>query len=366
MVLDQLSILTYKNLRDVTLELSPGINCLIGNNGEGKTNLLDAVYYLSFCRSSTTTSDRDLVLHGEIGFYLEGRYTHDDGDKSVITCGFRQGRKKSLRRNQKAYQRLSEHIGFIPLIMVTPQDTLLMSQGSDERRRFIDVVISQFDPTYIEALASYNKVLQQRNKLLGSDEAVDDSLLTIYEEQMADYGTTIYHKRDAFIREFIPYFQRIYNIISSNRETITMTYVSHCQRGELLDVIRKDRAKDKAVGYSLHGIHRDDIEVLLDGYNIKHEGSQGQNKTLVLSMKLAQFAFLRRTVSRSTPLLLLDDIFDKLDAQRVEKIISLVASEEYGQIFITDTNRTHIDTILAASHSHYRLFHVHQGTITPI
>ncbi len=366
MVLDSISIFNYKNLREVKLDFSPNINCLIGHNGEGKTNLLDAIYYLSFCRSSSNPIDSQLAFHGEELFSLEGRYTLDDGSTEVVSCGFRRGHRKVVKLGGKAYKRLSEHIGKIPLILVTPGDSLLVEAGSEERRRFMDIVISQYDPMYLEALSSYNKALSQRNALLRSDAEPDVALLEILENEMAKSGEVVYEKRSSFITEFIPYFQRIYEVISSGRETISVNYVSHAQRGDLLKTIRENRKKDIAVGYSLHGIHRDDLDLLLDNYNIKREGSQGQNKTLVLSMKLAQFEFLRRTVSRTTPLLLLDDIFDKLDAQRVEKIIALVASESYGQIFITDTNRDHIDNILSSSKSDYSLFHVEKGEVNRI
>ncbi len=364
MKLEKITILNYKNLREVTAEFSPNINCFIGNNGEGKTNLLDAIYYLSFCRSSSNLLDSQVVTHGEDLFSIEGHYVHDEGSEGeVVQCGFRRGHRKMFRANKKPYKRLSEHIGLIPLILVTPQDALLVEAGSEERRRFMDVVIAQYDPLYVEALTNYNKALQQRNALLKSDEEMDPSLLDILEEQMAFNGQRVYLQREAFVKEFVPYFQRIYAEISSAREQVEVTYRSHAQRGELLDVIRESRTKDRAVGFSLHGIHRDDLELLIGGYRSKLEGSQGQNKTMVLSMKLAQFEFLRRTVSRTTPLLLLDDIFDKLDAHRVEKIVSLVSSDKYGQIFITDTNRDHLDTILKSSQLGYALFHVEDGKV---
>ncbi len=366
MILNKISIINYKNLHQVDVEFSPNINCFIGHNGEGKTNLLDAIYYLSFCRSSNNPIDTQLISHDRDFFSLEGRYTHDSEGTETVSCGLKRGHKKIFKRNNKAYKRLSEHIGLIPLILVTPQDALLVESGSEERRHFMDVVISQYDRTYIEALANYNKALLQRNAMLRAESEPDMSLMEIWEMEMARNGELVYQKRNNFISEFIPYFQRIYREISNGRETVEINYLSHCQRDDLIEVIRRYRHKDLAVGYSLHGIHRDDLELLLDDYNIKREGSQGQNKTLVLSMKLAQFEFLRRTVSCTTPLLLLDDIFDKLDAQRVEKIIALVASDVYGQIFITDTNRDHLDHILGSSESGYSLFHVENGTISKL
>ena len=365
MILEHLSIINYKNIREATLDFSPKMNCFVGQNGEGKTNLLDAIYYLSFCRSAFNPIDSQVLNHDSDFFVLDACYRHDHGDEEWVYCGMKRGTKKHFKRNKKEYKRLSQHIGLIPLIFVSPSDTLLIEGGSEERRRLMDVVIAQFDTTYIDSLNAYNKALQQRNALLKMDEEPDPMLMDIWEQEMAQHGEALYHKRNAFIEEFIPVFQEIYSSISGNKETVALGYTSHCQRGPLLDVIRRDRAKDRAVGYSLHGIHRDDLEMLLGGYPIRREGSQGQNKTYALALKLAQFDFLRRTASTTTPLLLLDDIFDKLDAQRVEQIISLVSGPQFGQIFITDTNREHLDRILKCGNFDYCLFAVKAGEVSP-
>ena len=365
MILEHLSIINYKNIREATLDFSPKMNCFVGQNGEGKTNLLDAIYYLSFCRSAFNPIDSQVLNHDSDFFVLDACYRHDHGDEEWVYCGMKRGTKKHFKRNKKEYKRLSQHIGLIPLIFVSPSDTLLIEGGSEERRRLMDVVIAQFDTSYIDSLNAYNKALQQRNALLKMDEEPDPMLMDIWEQEMAQHGEALYHKRNAFIEEFIPVFQEIYSSISGNKETVALGYTSHCQRGPLLDVIRRDRAKDRAVGYSLHGIHRDDLEMLLGGYPIRREGSQGQNKTYALALKLAQFDFLRRTASTTTPLLLLDDIFDKLDAQRVEQIISLVSGPQFGQIFITDTNREHLDRILKCGNFDYRLFAVKAGEVSP-
>lgn len=364
MILKKISILNYKNIQVADLQLSPKLNCLIGQNGEGKTNLLDAVYYLSFCRSAFNAIDSQLITHERDFFVLDGTYLNDMGQEESIYCGMKRGTKKQFKRNKKAYKRLSEHIGLIPLIFVSPSDTLLIDGGSEERRRFLDVVISQLDHSYIELLSRYNKALTQRNALLKMEQEPDASLMDILEDEMAVQGEAIHAKRDAFVREFIPVFQAIYDRISGQHETVSLRYVSHAQRGPLLDVIRRDRHKDRAVGYSLHGIHRDDLEMMIGGYQMKREASQGQNKTYVLALKLAQFDFLKRTASATTPLLLLDDIFDKLDAGRVERIVSMVAGADYGQIFITDTNRDHLDSILSNHSFGYKLFVVENGEIT--
>ena len=366
MILEKLSIINYKNIASATLELSPKINCFIGQNGVGKTKVLDAIYFLSFCHSANNPIDSQVIMHGQEFFMLEGFYSEELTENSYdyhISCGLKRGTKKHFKRNKKEYKRLSEHIGLIPVVVVAPSDTLLIDGGSEERRRLMDMVISQYDRSYIDAMNRYNKALQQRNVLLKQEEEPDIEVISLFEEQMAEEGEKIYKLRKAFVEELIPIFQRIHETISENREQVSLNYVSHCQRGPLLEVIQRDRFKDRALGYSLHGIHRDDLEFMLGGHPMKREGSQGQNKTFVIALKLAQFDFLKRTNSRTTPLLLLDDIFDKLDAQRVEQIVKLVAGDDFGQIFITDTNRDHLDQILSASSHDYKIFHVDNGEI---
>ena len=363
MILKKISILNFKNIREASLELSPKMNCLIGHNGVGKTNFLDALFYLSFCKSSLNPVDSQIMTHDSDFFMVEGVYEDESGKQTDVYCGMKRGTKKHFKRDKKEYKRLSHHIGLIPLIMASPGDSSIISGGSEERRRFMDIVISQYDSVYIDALSAYNKALLQRNALLKMENEPDAALLDIWEEEMARNGEVVYAKRRAFVEEFVPVFQKIYAVISGGKERVSLTYVSHCQRGPLLDVIRRDRFKDRAVGYSLHGVHRDELEMMLDGYMMKREGSQGQNKTYVLSLKLAQFDFLCRTASKTTPLLLLDDIFDKLDAQRVEQIVKLVSGDGFGQIFVTDTNRDHLDRILHNGCFDYKLFYVDDGNI---
>jgi DNA replication and repair protein RecF len=359
MILQRLSILNYKNIKEAMLELSPKFNCLIGHNGAGKTNVLDAIYFLSFCRSAYTAQDSMVIQHEAPFFVLEGDY----GDFNIY-CGMKRGTKKHFKRDKKEYRRLSEHIGLIPVVMIAPGDTLLIEGGSEERRKLMDVVISQLDRTYIDTLNRYNKALLQRNTMLKMEDGEPDpDVLSILEEQMAVEGEAIYRQREALVRQLVPLFQEYYSIISGNHEQVSLNYYSHCQRGPLLDVIRRDRMKDRAVGYSLHGVHRDDLEILLDGHPMRREGSQGQQKTFVIALKLAQFSFLKQSGTQTMPLLLLDDIFDKLDASRVEKIVELVSGDGFGQIFITDTNRDHLDQILQQGHFDYRLFHVENGEV---
>lgn len=363
MILKRISVLNYKNIRQAELTLSPKLNCFIGHNGVGKTNLLDSVYYLSFCKSSTHPIDSQIICHGEEFFVLQGFYEQEDGTPEEIYCGMKRGRKKQFKRNKKEYQRLADHIGFVPLVIVSPADSDLIAGGSEERRRFMDVVISQYDRTYLDALVRYNKALQQRNTLLKAEEEPEPELLGVWEEMMATMGELIFQRREEFINEFIPTFRRFYSFISQDNEEVSLSYTSHAQRGPLLDIIRQSRAKDRIVGYSLHGIHKDELEMKLGEFPIKREGSQGQNKTFLIALKLAQFDFLRRTGSQTTPILLLDDIFDKLDASRVEQIVKLVSGDSFGQIFITDTNRDHLDNILHSIDQPYTLFVVEDGEV---
>lgn len=363
MILKRISILNYKNLEQVELDFSAKMNCFIGQNGMGKTNLLDAVYYLSFCKSATNPIDSQNMMHHQDFFVIQGFYETESGDAEEIYCGMKRRQKKQFKRNKKEYTRLSDHIGFIPLVMVSPSDAELISGGSEERRRFMDVVISQYDKEYLEALIRYNKALQQRNTLLKNEQGFDEELIEVWEEMMAASGEVVYRKRCAFIEEFIPIFQTFYSQISQNKEEVGLVYESHAQQGNLVQLLKESRQRDRIMGYSLKGIHKDDLLMQLEDYPIKKEGSQGQNKTYLIALKLAQFDFLRRTGSHTTPLLLLDDIFDKLDASRVEQIVKLVSGDKFGQIFITDTNRDHLDQIMQKIEGEYKVFSVEDGAI---
>jgi DNA replication and repair protein RecF len=361
MTLKHLSILNYKNIAEAELDFSSGLNCIIGTNGEGKTNLLDGIRFMSLCKSLGVTQDSLCIRHDQDFFMLKGLYEREDNTLEDIHCSLKRGQKKIMRRQGKPYKRLAEHIGLIPIVLVSPSDGMLITGGSEERRRFMDVVISQMDLPYLDALTRYNKALQQRNALLKSEPLCDIEILALWEEQMAKEGEFIYQRRKDYIEQFTPIFQRYYDLIAQEHEKVTLSYISHCQRGPLLKIIQQDRHKDLAVGYSLHGIHRDDLEMMINGYPIRREGSQGQNKTMLVALKLAQYEFLHRTGSGTRPILLLDDIFDRLDAHRVERIVSLVSGTSFGQTFITDTNRDHLDKILSLTSQDYKLFHCVNG-----
>ena len=365
MILQKLSIVNYKNIPQEDLLLSPNVNCFLGNNGMGKTNLLDAVYYLSFCKSFTNVIDSQNIRHGEDFFMLQGLYRHEDKTEEIY-CGMKRRSKKQFKRNKKEYDRLSDHIGFIPLVMVSPADSELIQGGSEERRKFMDLVISQFDKQYLDALIRYNTALQQRNAWLKQEPPVtDDSLFEIWEEQMAMYGKAVYESRQKFIDGFLSVFQEFYEFLSQGKEAVSLTYTSHCAKGDLAPMLAEVRERDRALGYTTRGIHKDDLEMNLGEYPIKRIGSQGQNKTYLVTLKLAQFDFLKR-MGNTTPILLLDDIFDKLDASRVEQIITLVSSERFGQIFITDTNREYLDRIIRHLPQSFNLYTVENGEFSLI
>lgn len=366
MILKKISIIDYKNIEQVELILSPKMNCFLGNNGMGKTNLLDAIYYLSFSKSHNNVIDSQNIRHGSDMAIIQGIYDVGNSVEDEIFCGLRRRQKKQFKKNKKEYDKLSDHIGYLPLVMVSPADTDLISGISEERRKFMDVFLSQFDKEYLSSLIRYNKSLQQRNALLKADIGrADDTLFELWEEQLAVEGQHIYDKRKLFVERFIPTFQDYYTTICNSNEIVSLGYNSQLTDNDLLHLLRSRRDKDKILGYTTVGIHRDDLNMELNNYPIKKIGSQGQNKTYVVAMKLAQFDFLKK-VGQQTPILLLDDIFDKLDSDRVEQIIHLVSKDSFGQIFITDTNRDHLDEILMSTHQDYHIYQVEQGNIYQI
>ena len=363
MIAKRISIVNFKNIEEADLSFSSKMNCLFGNNGMGKTNLLDALYYLSFTKNHTNLADSQLIMHNQDFSVLQGFY--QDGDTlEEIYCGMKRKQRKVFKRNKKEYERLSEHIGLIPMVMISPADTDLIQGGSDERRKFVDMVISQYDKEYLHALIRYNKALQQRNSLLKAANIplTDNSLFEIWEEQMVENGEIIYQKRKSFTENFIPIFKKYHQVICDGGESVSLEYDSQLNKRSLSELLVEKRERDKILGFTSSGIHKDDFHFLLDGYLMRKIGSQGQNKTYLIALKLAQFNLLVQTGS-STPILLLDDIFDKLDAERVRQIIQLVAQSQFGQIFITDTNRKYLDEILSGMEYDYKLFQVEDGNI---
>lgn len=361
MFLRTISILNYKNIEEANLEFSPKINCFIGNNGMGKTNLLDAIYYLSFCKSYFNSIDIQNIKHDTDFFMLNGKYEFTDF-QTEISCAAKRRQRKIFKCNKKEYEKLADHIGLLPLVLISPADTVLISAGSDERRKFVDGVISQYNKLYLNKLIAYNNELSQRNSLL-KNEKIDDTLIEILEEQMAENGNYIFSERKKFLEKFIPVFQEFYNKIAVENEQVTLNYLSqHNASDDILDKMKFARQRDKILGFSTVGIHKDDLEFLLCGFLIKKFGSQGQCKTFVIALKLAQFAFLTQ-INGFSPILLLDDIFDKLDVRRVEQIVELVSEKMFGQIFITDTNRKHLDEILHKNTDNFLIFEIKNGKI---
>ena len=367
MYLKELHILNFKNIEDATLLFSEKINCLIGRNGMGKTNVLDAIYYLSFCKSAFTTIDSRCIRHESDMSMLQGEYydLHNlsDEQSEVITCGLRRGQKKQFRRGKKDYKRLIDHIGLLPLVMLSPEDSELVVEGSDRRRRFMDGVISQLNKQYLEHLTAYNALLKQRNALLkqyaDTDTPVEETLFEVIDEQMAQKAEYIFQQRTSFIESFIPVFQQIYDFIAENKETVSLNYRSQLQDRNLSQAMRLTRQRDLILGWTSQGIHKDDLEMMLGDYPLRQVGSQGQQKTYIAALKLAQALYMSNTTK---PILLLDDIFDKLDSERVERILKLVGSDRFGQIFITDTDRQHL-TELLRQQTDSRLFYVEDGKL---
>lgn len=358
MILQHLTIVNFKNLAECQLDFSPNINCLIGNNGMGKTNVLDAIYYLSFVKSCVNMSDQLVVKDGEEYMMLRGKYERN-GEPLEVTMAYQQGRRKSLKRDGKEYQRFSSHIGLLPLVMVSPMDGDLIRGAGEERRRLMDQIIAQGDSEYLASLIRYNKALENRNTLI-RQEVRDPILYETVERQLIESAACIHEARKNWIDTFTPIFIRYYNAIAGGNESVEITLSSQLNESSMRDLLEQNRYRDFAVGYTTHGVHRDDINLMLNGLSMRKTGSQGQCKTYTTALRFAQYEFLKQQ-SGQLPLLLLDDIFDKLDALRVESIVKVVNNNDFGQIFITDTNRTHLDEILKSINGDYRLFTVDHG-----
>ncbi|MDP3916346.1 MAG: DNA replication/repair protein RecF [Bacteroidota bacterium] len=364
MFIQELSIVNFKNFEHSEFKFTDGLNCFIGNNGAGKTNLMDAIYYLSFCKSFLNSIDAQNIRFDQDFFMIQGKYSRLDSEETIY-CGFKRTQKKIFKRNQKDYRKLSEHIGLIPLIIVTPLDTNLISGGSDERRRFVDTVISQYDAVYLENLIRYNRALLQRNNLLkqfAGRNAFQSEAIEIWDDQLVKYGQQIHAERMIFIDKLQPVFQQYYQLISGGKELVGLKLQSDLLTNDFDQLLKNTIGRDRMLQYTSTGIHKDDFDFELAGYPIKKFGSQGQKKTYLVALKLAQFDFMKE-ISGLTPILLLDDIFDKLDKNRVEQIVKLVADDHFGQIFITDTNREHLDVMISRLDTESRIFTISDGQV---
>ena len=357
MYLNRLSLLNYKNFESKDFEFDSKINCFVGANGMGKTNILDAIYHLAFGKSYFNPIATQNIRHGADFFVVEGEFEKEER-KEKIVCSLKKGTKKIIKRNGKAYERLSEHIGFLPLVIISPADRDLIVEGSDTRRKFIDGVISQQDKQYLQDLIKYNKVLAQRNSLLkyfNLNQTFDPTTLSVYNEQLSEYGTILFQKRLDFLESFIPIFREQYRNISGGKEDIDLTYDSKLKDQELGALLEKNIERDRVLQYTSVGIHKDDLGFLIDAHPIKKFGSQGQQKSFLIALKLAQFQFIKQQ-AKTTPMLLLDDIFDKLDENRVAHIVSLVNDEKFGQIFISDTHAERTEAVVKDIHQSYKIF----------
>lgn len=360
MRLKKLSLLHFKNIVRQELEFCRGVNCLVGDNGAGKTNVMDAIYYLSMCKSSLPMTDTQSIRHGEEGFLVEGQYVSDEEKNERIVCSFTRKGGKVLKRNGKEYERLADHVGLVPAVIVSPADNALISDAAEERRRYLNACISQLDRPYLANVMRYNAVLAERNRLLKMQP--DETMLAIYDDQLTDYGTKIHAARQAFAERLQPVVAEYYRILSGDREEVELHYKSELGERPFDEILRAARQKDLANEYTTSGIHRDDLTLRIGGYPLRKYGSQGQQKSFLIALKLAQYAVVAEACGEK-PILLLDDLFDKLDAGRVEQLIRLVSDEAFGQIFITDCNPTRLKSILDEAGGEYALFTVANGEI---
>ncbi|MRH99092.1 DNA replication and repair protein RecF [Kriegella sp. EG-1] len=357
MHLNKLSLLNYKNFDSSEFEFDAKINCFVGANGIGKTNILDAVYHLAFGKSYFNPVSSQNIKHGEEFFVIDGEFSKYERIEKIV-CSLKKGAKKVIKRNGKLYERLSDHIGLLPLVIISPADRDLIIEGSDTRRKFIDGVISQSDKYYLEILLKYNKVLAQRNALLkyfAANRTFDADALGVYNKQLNDFGQEIFEKRQAFMTTFIPIFKEQYEEISGGNEVVSLNYESKISKDTILGLLEKNLEKDRALQYTSVGIHKDDLSFEIAGHPIKKFGSQGQQKSFLIALKFAQFYFIKEQ-AKATPILLLDDIFDKLDEHRVSQIIALVDNENFGQIFLSDTHADRTENIVKNIHQSYKIF----------
>ncbi len=361
----QLNLVNFKNLEELSVVLSPKFNCFAGHNGVGKTSLLDAIYYLSFCKSFTNPLDSQNIHFGKDFFVIQANYqNHDKSD--ALYCGFKRGQRKVFKKNKKEYDRLSDHIGRFPLVLLSPSDGQLILGGSDERRKFLDGVIAQYSKQYLDHLISYNKALQQRNALLkifAEKQAFDESSLNIWDMQLIRHGQALFEERTDFFNAFAPVFSKYYKDLSQSMEETCIRYVSPLDGDKTFqEQLKQARHKDRILQYTTVGIHKDDLQFFIHGEPIKKFGSQGQQKSFIIALKLAQYAFTRE-VKGVPPMLIFDDVFDKLDPDRVGQLMKLVSREEFGQVFVSDTQPDRLESLFEEIPAECMLFTMEAGKI---
>lgn len=366
MYIRRLTLSNFKNHAEVDLDFSAKINCFIGDNGVGKTNLLDALHYLSFCKSYFNPIDSQNIQHDAGFFSIHGTYSKNGDNNDVVSCIQKRNAKKQFKLNKKEYDRLADHIGLYPLVMISPYDRDLINEGSEARRKYIDSVISQFDKVYLDDLINYNKAVSQRNSLLkqfAETGYFDRSSLEIWDEKLIELGSGIHEKRKAFLTDFSGLFWHYFEFISGGKEKVNITYDSQLHDNGLRDLLEEAVPRDCAVKYTTVGIHKDDLLFEIDGHPVKKFGSQGQQKSFVIAIKLAQFDYTKN-IKGFKPVLLFDDIFDKLDHNRVEQLIKLVSDNSFGQVFITDTQQERIGMVFNKVDIDHKIFRIDNGTVS--
>ncbi len=348
MYLSRLTLFNFKNYAEAEYNFGAGANAFTGNNGSGKTNILDAIHYLCLCKSYFNATDTHSVKHGESFFSISGSFDMEDTTEEIVVL-VKTGQKKSVKRSQKEYQRLGDHVGLLPVVMEAPVDQELIIGGSEERRKLMDAIICQYDHAYLDDLVAYNRVLQQRNALVKQSSKggfADPGLWQVWDEQLALYGHRVFDARTRFMEQFLPLFSSSYQYLTGENEVAAISYNSQLAEERLENILTRNLQKDLALQYTSSGIHRDDLVLTLNGHPVKRIGSQGQQKSVILALKLAQFHIIREAKGIK-PILMLDDIFDKLDLQRITRLMELVSKETFGQLFLTDTSEEHVQKVFA-------------------
>ena len=359
MYLKKISLFNYKNFSEVNFDFDDKINCFVGKNGIGKTNVLDAIYHLAYGKSYFNPLAVQNIKHGEDFFVIDGEFEKATRTEQIV-CSLKKTQKKILKRNGKQYEKLSDHIGFIPLVIISPADNDLIVEGSETRRKFIDSVLSQLDSNYLQKLIQYHKVLSQRNALLkyfALNQIFEKETLAIYDEQLDHFSKIIFEKRNAFLSDFVPIFNKHHQSITGAAEEVQLVYESQLFENDLLTLLKENINKDRILHYTSVGIHKDDLSFQINHHPIKKFGSQGQQKSFLIALKLAQFEFLK-SQSGENPILLFDDIFDKLDEIRVAKIIEMVNNDIFGQLFISDTHPERTESIVKSTLQSYKIFNL--------